>query len=528
MLLGLFTIAPAFAQQGTLEGTSQIAVEGGTLSFQTYFYSSGCGPGAYFNQTTYTNFSFQIGGTPYPISGQQVVAQGYGSNSCPNYTQPSSLPLSLPNTNNSSVSAGNCVFNFSNGNGSPYCPTLSTGIVGPAYQVVSILYAPPGNESTEGLVNGVTGGTTTTFGSNFTYAQDMSFTLGIPGFLTSGGTLGFTSNSGTSTTTSNSIEFVNTWTNATGIFNDNYGSLDTGNSDAINHTRDDISVWLNPQLTIVTNEDTNQQISYQVSSKPAQGTSTSYADVITVPVEYMIPNASGTTTVPLSNLYQQQVSGTSAVLPGLAAICKNLIASEYNGYSCTPTDQCGCTPADFAQIVAQDALLNYNTSNYTYSALPGNESPISVDASGLNTCSQNPIPTYPAVNTFPDCRYVVIPITSGSSSPELLTLSGSTESTQTSTVTDSTVLTLGASQSYTTGIAFTAGSAIIGEKVQDQWTWQNTQTTGRANGQFNQTDVTLKTKTAGCLESVALYEDTYYHTIVFQTPTDSAATGCQP
>jgi len=127
------------------------------LSYIPYYYSGGCGPGAYFNQTTYTNFGFTIGGTTYPISGQQVVAQGYGSVSCPNYTQPSVLPITLPNTNNSTVPAGECVFNFSNGTGQSSCPSLVTNTIDPLYKVVSILYEPPGNESTQGLATQVGG-----------------------------------------------------------------------------------------------------------------------------------------------------------------------------------------------------------------------------------------------------------------------------------------------------------------------------------------------------------------------------------
>ena len=53
--------------------------------------------GGYLNQTTYTNFSFNIGGVTYPLGAQQVVAQGFVSNSCPNFTQPSSVPITLPN-----------------------------------------------------------------------------------------------------------------------------------------------------------------------------------------------------------------------------------------------------------------------------------------------------------------------------------------------------------------------------------------------------------------------------------------------
>ena len=520
LALACFT-PQARAQQGTLEGTTNIPVEGGTLSYQTYFYSANCGPGAYFNQTTYTNFTFAIGGATFPLGAQQVVAQGFGSVSCPNYTQPSSVPIPLPNTNNSPVQAGECVYTFSNGGGSAYCPTLSTSTLGPAYQVVSILYAPPGNKSTEGLVSGVTDGTITTVGSNFTYAQTMSSTNSVPGVLTFGGFYG------SSTTSSDSLEFVSTWQNAVGAINDTSTSptLNSGNYDSIDHTRDDIAIWLNPLVTVVTDEDTNEQISYQMSSAPTSGTSTPYADVLLVPAGDMMPNSSGATTVPNSVLIPQQISGTSGLtVPGLASICKNLNKTEYVAKNCG-TDQCGCTPADFAQIVAQDALLNYNTTNFTSNPVPGSTSPASVDVSGTTCTATNPVHTYPSY-AIPDCRYVIIPASQGSTSSELLQLSGSSGSSLQNKVQDSTILTTGSSNSYTTGITIGASTPIYGQKVTDQWTWQNFERTGQSNGGFNQMNVLLETTTAACQEEVALYEDTLYHTIVFQTPQDPSVTGC--
>ncbi len=93
-------------------------------------------------------------------------------------------------------------------------------------------------------------------------------------------------------------------------------------------------------------------------------------------------------------------------------------------------------------------------------------------------------------------------------------------------ISDSTILTSGLSNSYTTGITIGASTPVYGQKVTDQWTWQNFENTGQANGSFNQTNVLLETTTSGCQEEVALYEDTLYHTIVFQTPSDPTTTGC--
>ena len=497
------------------------AMLNGVLDFDVTVANIPCGPGSTYTQTTYSNFSF--GGQA--ISGQQVVAQGYSEYNCPNFTQPASLPLSLPGTNGSSVSAGNCVFNFSTGNGSATCPTLSTGTIEPAYQVVSILYAPPGNQSTSGIATGTNNGTSSTYGDSFTNSQTITTTQGIPGFLSIGGLYG------TSTTSSSSYEFVSQWQNAQGEENDLMGNTNYNPNkyDAINHTLDDIVIWLNPLVSVVTNEDADAMISYSVSSQPIPGVTTSYADVMAVPVGEMMPNSSGNTSVKIGFLNPQQIpNSTTEKMPGLALICKNVNLTEYNSTNgCNFQDQCGCTPADFAQIVAQDALLNYNTSNFTSSPLPGSGDPLSADASGAAACNQsNPLPTYPNIPTNLDCRYVIIPETQGSTNPYLTQLSSSVQTPTVQTISDSYILTSGSSNSYTTGIVV-IGSSLAGSlKVTNQWTWQNFENTGKVSGGFNQTDILLKTYTEGCNEEVYLYEDTLYHTVVFQTPEDNSLTGC--
>ncbi len=499
------------------------AMLNGTLDFDVTVANIPCGPGSTYTQTTYSNFSF--GGQA--ISGQQVVAQGYSEYNCPNFTQPASLPLTLPGTNGSTVSAGNCVFNFSTGNGSATCPTLSTGTIEPAYQVVSILYAPPGNESTSGIASGINYGTSSTYGDSFTSSQTITTTQGIPGFLSIGGTYG------TSTGTSNSYEFVSQWQNAQGVENDlmgNYSAQYNPNKyDAIDHTLDDIVIWLNPLVSVVTNEDADAMISYSVSSQPIPGVTAPYADVIAVPAREMMPNSSGNTTVESSFLNPQYLpNSTTEKMSGLALLCKNVNLTEYNSTNgCNFQDQCGCTPADFSQIVAQDALLNYNTTNFTSSPLPGRGDPLSVDASGAAACNQsNPLPTYPNIPTNLNCRYVIIPQTSGSTSPYLTQLSISDQTPGERTISDSYILTSGSSNSYTTGIVVTGSSLAGSLKVDNQWTWQNFESTGKVNGGFNQMGYQLKTSTPGCIESVYLYEDTLYHTVVFQTPEDNSLTGC--
>ena len=108
----------------------------------------------------------------------------------------------------------------------------------------------------------------------------------------------------------------------------------------------------------------------------------------------------------------------------------------------------------------------------------------------------------------------------------VMQLSGTTENGTSQTVSDSSILTSGSSSSYTTGIVVSGSTLAGGLKVTNQWTWQNFESTGKSSGGFNQINVLLETSNVGCQENVSLYEDTLYHTVVFQTPQDNSLTGC--
>ena len=528
----------ARAQQGTLEGTTNISVDGGTLSYQTYFYTANCGPGGYFNQTTYTNFSFTIGGNTYPLSGQQVVAQGFVSASCPNYTEPSSLPLTLPNTNNSSVPAGECVYTFSNGNGSSDCPTLTTNTIDPYFKVVSILYAPPGNQSTEGLTQTITDGASTTIGQNFTFGEEFTFSDGIRGVLSGGASFGFAN------TSSNSSAFTQTWSNAQGMVNltsvddplgvdclsNPQGTPCKSYSDIEDHELDNFYVWLNPELTVTTTTD-NVPVSYTTGYQSVSGVSQPVPDIIPVKAIQMEPspgsitsaNPTGTSSVPVGLLIPQGVSingtNTSYYEPGLAILCKHLIQSEYNARQCTQQDQCGCTPADFAQILVQDSLLRFNPATLTDNPLSSDVSPLTIDASGESTCAGSPDSQgHLQVDPGSDCRFVVVPSSSTDPTPVQLTLSQTSPTTLAQAQNDVQTLSYGNSQSYNVGIFYQTPGIIGSEKSQYTWTWQDTETNSSTNSNGNSVNLLLQTNSPNCTAKVVLFEDTLYHTFAFQTP----------
>lgn len=243
------------------------------------------------------------------------------------------------------------------------------------------------------------------------------------------------------------------------------------------------------------------------------------------------------TTVPLSLLVQQETASGQYV-PGLASVCKNVIQSEYNPPSgppstCTQADQCGCTAADFLPILQTDPLLFYNGPTDPVTPYPATASPLSANASSETVCST--LPVTPGSN----CRYVPVPSGYGSTQQEGVTLEGPNtpggngpnnsfqqgENTQTTytlggqqTTTVNQSVGLNGSSPVTLGGASGNGTGQWG--LGSTMTWTDTQSVGTASGSGVNLTVTLATSTVGCAQSnnIGVFEDTVYHTFVFQQP----------
>jgi hypothetical protein len=432
---------------------------------------------------------------------------------------------------------------------------LTASTFNPLYKVVSILYSPPGNQSTEGYGTSTTNGTSTIVGSSFTFANSYSFGTGLPaGIFSVGGSIG------SATTMSNSESFTQSFTNATTITN-GANSSTTFNptaSNDINHHLDTFEIWLNPLVTFESNGMT--PVSYTVAPQPAtvNGVQIPFADIVSVPaiameatpagVTALNPSGvAGITTIPVAILVPQAISqdsGTNAYLPGLGAICaKNTLYTQHlaanlagnpNPMICTQANQCGCTPADFAGVLRTDPLLNYNSSTYTANPYDGTVSPLQVDSlptssgagSGPTTCGLNTVPA------TANCRYVVVPYpgtntsetSSESAAPLTANLEGGIDSSAV-TYSDSTTTaeTLGGSTSNS--LSDTVGGGILFDslRVQDTWTWTDTESVGNSYGTANSMSVTLKSSTTACDETASFYEDTIFHTFAFQVPAGNTA-----
>jgi hypothetical protein len=395
----------------------------------------------------------------------------------------------------------------------------ATNIFDPLYQVTSIIYAPPGNKSQDGFTDTTTDGTTTMIGSSFTFGQTITFSEGFGNCMT--GCISASEGFGISGTTSNSTAFQETFTDASGVAN---ASAST-NPDAINHNLDLFLIWLDPQVTVVGVPPT--PTSYSVGVQPTANGKTPLPDILEVAAIVMEPNAAGASTVPASLLNQQYNPATGQYTPGLAAICKNLKTAEYNAGTCTLADQCGCTPTDFAPILKQDLLLYSNGTSKTISPYPNTASPLLADTSDETACGALP------VSASNSCRYVPVSSVRGSTIQETVTLTGpdcqgcgGSPNTFQQGENSLTTVTQGEQTSETLTFTLKGGTLLFSVQVQDMWTWTQSQSVGTTTGSGVMQTVTLNTSTVGCNQDIPVYEDTVYHTFVFQQPGGAQGASC--
>jgi Big-like domain-containing protein len=392
----------------------------------------------------------------------------------------------------------------------PSAPTSLTGgeddgqVVYPRYQIQSIIYATPGNRSNNGFTNSTTNGTITSVGKTYGVGNTTTFSIG-GGFLGVGSTLSWSYGHGK--TTGDTTSTTATITQASGVAN----ATNAGAPDAIDHHQDLFIIWLNPAVEVIqtgTNTATFAMgTQSQVAGDPSPGTP-QIQDQVEVFASTMMPNAQGQTTVPLEVLIPRVIDGQH--LPGLGNICAN---KTIYPNSCTQANQCGCVPSDFAPILAQDLLLNFAPT----------DNPLNADTSGPAGCN-TPTPSS-------SCRYVPVMVAPNSNVQVTETLSGpqsvggnipvntflQTDSTQTSqTFTESTSNSVGFTVDHNFGVHGLTPAFDL--RNQTLWTWTNSETTGTINGTANSMNVSLSSSTVDCVQSIAIFEDTMFHTFVFQQP----------
>ena len=443
----------------------------GTISKTTTIVNDGsCGTGRH-SKATYSSWIFTDGsGVQHPFSGSDFTISGTCSG-----------------TSSSSLNEwSNDGFYYLSATGGQGSITAQGGPIKPLYKVVSILYATPGNASSDSFTSGTTNGTTTTTGSTFATGESTTFTGGFAGTSAS---LQF----GASTTMGNATAFTETIANATSVSN---ASAAAG-PNVVSHNQDLILVWLNPQVQLAQTSSSN--INFSLGTQANQ-----VPDILELTALTMRDNGSGATSVSLPLLQRQFDSATNAYdLAGLAAVCKD--QSQYVN-NCPSGGQCGCVPSDFAGILATDPLVNTSTAT----------SPLAVDTSGAQTCS-NP-------SAGNQCRYVPVPATTGGAvqadeSLEGPQCNGCNRTVNGYTQTDSTSTSKTFSEATSTSVTFTysVGFPLISSFAKgNSWTWADQESAGATNGSSNAIGYSLSSSTTYCSTEVLVFEDTVFHTFVTQ------------
>jgi len=360
---------------------------------------------------------------------------------------------------------------------------FSIGLAGyfdPSFYILSLLYAPPGNHSSNGFANTNSTGTTSSIGSNFVKGSST-------GYSVSGGLLGQASAGvtfGVSAATGDTSSFQVTYSSGT-------GSQIQSNNQAVDHTQDQFFLWLNPQFSVGSTE---------VVSLPGDMTSSTAASytVSTIagqPMDIVNVNVAGLqnpTLIPLSVLLPQVIQ-PGVTLPGLAKICAHPLPPA----QCTQANACGCVPSDFTSILDVDLLIGVSQTT----------PPSQIDAN----------------------RFVLVnsPVLEG---PEQ---QGSEPVLNSFTESDSTVQSKTETEAQTNTTSYTSSSGIdipflFSVKITDTTTFAltNTESQGTQNGAAHQASVTLGSSNVMCFEHVDIYEDTAYHTFAFALPA-APPTQCQ-
>ena len=368
----------------------------------------------------------------------------------------------------------------------------------PLYKITSIIYAPPGNYSSDGYQSTSTTGSNDIISHNFQMGSSLNLTTGT-NFLGTGASWSLTvagsDSSGGGQANAQTISTTD------GIM---LGSTHT-NPNAINHNQDLFLLWLNPAVSITVTGSTTA--SYGIGTQSESNNTSEPVDIVNVSAEAIEGNYQGMTTVPLAALVPQYDAATGNYdLPGVASICAHPLPVT----QCTQANQCGCVPSDFSEILAQDPLLNYSTS----------ESPLNADISGASTC-MNP-------NGNTDCRYVRVmdvqaatQVTAQLEGPQCNTCDAITNIFDQSDVSQ-TVQSLSGSSSISVGYIMKTDVGLLDNGFSlssaTNFTWTDSESQGKITGTADQMHVVLSSSTQDCYEAIPIFEDTVYHTFVFVQP----------
>lgn len=456
--------AAAASAQTTTTTTGSVALPGSEKLSYTVIHKTliQCNPNSHVFVPSYQTWTFDqfvytdAAGTTHPVAGAADYLQVTGSGT------------GCPESGGVAVTLTGQDF-FINVQPGPGTLTAALNVsLFPQYYILSIVYAPPGNQSSNGYTNAVSNAATTTVSKTFQTGVTTAVSVSAPGGS------GFGVTFGASESNQNSQAFQISTSQGT-------GTQVSSNRNPIDHTQDQIFLWLNPAVTVTpTGTDTGN---YSLSTPLGSNGLPEPMDVVNVNVE----DLQNPSLIPIGFLTSQTRDNVSG-LPGLASICAHPVAQ------CT-TAPCGCVASDFATILAADLLIGsaqttppsqVNPSRFVFISSQTLEGP---ECTGCD----------PVKNSFTE------------------TDAQTTTDTETST------------DSYSVGFTTTSGFSFLGGGLtlarSNTFTWTNAMSVGMSNGTSHTASVTLGSSSVDCVETVNIYEDTVYHTYAF-APAVTPPTSC--
>jgi hypothetical protein len=352
----------------------------------------------------------------------------------------------------------------------------------PKYQIFSLVYAPPGNQSQNGFTDSITTGVSSGVTQSFQQGTSLSFSLDGTGRsgnslfgINGGGSVGGT------TTDSHGELFTELITSAS-------GTAVPSAVDPVNHYQDRFYLWLNPMVTVFQTGD-NEGV-FVVNLPQDSSGNILPPGVVDVSVAELMNPAQ----IPLRKLQPSTING--ATIPGLASLCAQPVA-------CTLTNACGCVPSDFAEIVQQDPLV-FDPNN------PGadpNQQPPRIDIERYFFKQVESL-------TGPDCA------------PPACTGPRNTFSvTDATTISNTSTTTSAYNVGSSVGLSFGVGPFTLRLTGTDSWTWSDAVLQGNSAGHSTLATVTFATSTPQCAENYNVYEDVRFHTFTF-APADDPPPPC--
>jgi hypothetical protein len=347
------------------------------------------------------------------------------------------------------------------------CGACNPASVTPDFILVSILYDPPGDKSTNAF------GTSTAVGTNQTVTQDFgqststkntfSFSVSgilgggpdLPGTPISGGVsvgVGSSSTSGTSTTSG--VAVTTTTTSNTNL---------ASSSDSENHDNDVFLLWLNPELVITQTSETGFSVVTEI------GGTNGYMDIMPVTVG-QLKNG-----IPQENLEDQKICPQSKncfTVPGLNVL----------------------TAADKTALLAMDPFLSLGPTG-----VPDPTRYLFIEERPLENTQDSGGITEP----FQVSDATVFSTGSGTS--------------------------IGGSNSLTVGASFKISDIGFSTSTTKTWNWSINRTSTQTSGTTQTASVTLGSNTSGCCANasgngvceVDIYEDMNFRTFAFQPEVES-------